>query len=643
MLTVHFLYMNKRLFLALMPIFLLQSAKSQDVTIQVNAAEGKLPVSPYIYGRNNNFSDVFGTPTTLSAINLYKEAGLKFARENGGNNATKYNWRKKISSHPDWYNNVYSHDWDYASQTIQTTIPTMQTLWAFQLIGKVASNTSHNFNDWAYNRSQWWSGTSQNLAGGGQVNPAGGNKALVEGNPDLYLMNWPADSTVAILDHWFGAGGLGLNKCNFMYWSMDNEPEIWSGTHDDVMPTQISADAFIDAYIEVAKKARQHFPEIKLTGPVAANEWQWFKWSNESLYINGKYYCWLEYFIKRIADEQKASGIRLLDVLDIHWYPAVSADADVLQLYRTFYDKNYVYPDANGVKTINGGWDNTQTNEYIFRRANDWLTQYFGANNGITVGLTECAFNASNPNITAVLYASLLGTFADNGTGLFSPWTWKPGMWETLHLFSRYAKNIRVNTTSSLDTIVSGYSSINSNADSLTIMLVNRDRGARHTVRINLSNFPVADGSYNSLQLSSLPSTETFISHTNNALKNNTVDVTGNSLTLTLPSLSTTAVILKAVHTDVNPFHTDSDRGRTLKLYPNPAAESVNITFDTDSPIISSVQVYDCWGKPLNAYFAEFSGNMPVKMNTSSYADGLYFIQVTNRNFSKVCKLVLER
>jgi hypothetical protein len=84
----------------------------------VNAAEGKLPVSPYIYGKNNNFSTVFGTPTTAEDISLYKEAGLRFTRENGGNNATKYNWRRKISSHPDWYNNVYSHDWDYASQTI---------------------------------------------------------------------------------------------------------------------------------------------------------------------------------------------------------------------------------------------------------------------------------------------------------------------------------------------------------------------------------------------------------------------------------------------------------------------------------------------------------------------------------------------
>ena len=45
----------------------------------------------------------------------------------------------------------------------------------------------------------WWSGVAQNLAGGGQVNPAGGSQALVDGNPDLYLKDWNADSTTAIL------------------------------------------------------------------------------------------------------------------------------------------------------------------------------------------------------------------------------------------------------------------------------------------------------------------------------------------------------------------------------------------------------------------------------------------------------------
>ena len=145
----------KRWYFFLIAFFLAaHNTGAQSVTIQVNANEGRRAVSPYIYGRNNNFSDNPSSPTSASNISLYKEAGLRLARENGGNNATKYNWRRKISSHPDWYNNVYSHDWDYASQAILAAIPQMQTMWAFQLIGKTASNKNNNFNDWGYNGAQ---------------------------------------------------------------------------------------------------------------------------------------------------------------------------------------------------------------------------------------------------------------------------------------------------------------------------------------------------------------------------------------------------------------------------------------------------------------------------------------------------------
>jgi hypothetical protein len=635
--------MKRYCIIVLVLLFTFQENNAQTISILVNASEGQKTVSPYIYGRNNNFSDNSGSPTSATDITLYKEAGLRFARENGGNNATKFNWRKKISSHPDWYNNVYSHDWDYASEAIIAAIPGMQTMWALQLIGKSASNKNNNFNDWAYNGSQWWSGVGQNLAGGGVINTTGGSDALVDGNPDLYLMDWPADSTTEILNHWFGSGGIGLNKNNFLYWSMDNEPEIWNSTHDDVMPTQISASDFMEKYFAVAKKAREKFPEIKLTGPVPANEWQWFKYDNESLYINGRYYCWLEYFIKRVADEQKATGIRLLDMLDIHWYPSESSNSDLLQLYRIFYDKTYSYPGANGLKTINGGWESSLTNEYIFQRINDWLTEYFGENNGITIGLTETAFSSSVPNITSVVYASLLGTFADNGVEIFTPWTWKTGMWETLHLFSRYAKNISVRTTSSLNVTVSGYTTINDNADSMTVILVNRDQSASHSATVNISGFTVADGNYTTLQLSSLPSTETFKSHTSNALKSSSVTVSGNFFTITLPYLSTTAVILKGTSTGVAVPSQVNTGPQSLRIYPNPASSSISVDFYSDKPVISEVVISDMSGMVIDRFTWEYSGKSPLTVETGKYSKGLYFIKITNRNFSETDRFIIAK
>jgi hypothetical protein len=525
----------KKIIFTILAICIAHLSFPQTVTITVNTTQNKRLISPYIYGRNESFDHT---------TQFYKDAGLRFARMNAGNNASGYNWRKKLTVHPDWYNNVYGTDWDVMAQNINTNYPNMQGMFAFQLLGRVASNQNNNFNDWAYNQSQYWSGVSQNLAGGGTPDPNGGSKALVDGNIDLFSKPWPADSSVAILNYWFGANGKGFNKNQFLYWNMDNEVDVWNGTHDWAMPTLISASAFMDRYIELAKKAKALYPGIKLCGPVTTSEWQWYKWSNESIYINGRYYCWIEYFIKRLGDEYKATGIKLVDVIDIHNYPWYNNDTEALQGHRIYYDTNYDYPGSNGIKTITGGWDNSLTKQYIFKRFNDWLNEHFGANHGITAGLSEWSPGPSEPNLASVIYASHLGTFANNGVELFSPWTWFTGMWETLHLFSRNAKKYSVSSVSSVENTVSAYSSINESADSMTIIIVNRDMNSSQNVTVNLTGFAVNNGNYQTLQLSSLPTTETFVSHTQNALKVSQVSVSSNSLALSVPKLSTTAILL---------------------------------------------------------------------------------------------------
>jgi hypothetical protein len=619
----------------------MNTAFAQDVSITINANLDKKAVSPYIYGRNNTFD---------KPAQFYKDAGLRFVRMNGGNNATKYNWRKKISSHPDWYNNVYSNDWDKTSKEISANFPDMQVMWAFQLLGRVASNKNNNFNDWDYNHSHWWSGVGQNLAGGGIPDTtSGATKALQDGDFTLYTMEWPADSTVEILNHWFGQvsssvnDGLGLDKEQFKYWNMDNEPDIWNGTHDDVMKTQISASEFMDRFIDVAKKAKALYPEIKICGPVTTSEWQWYKWGNESIRIEGKYYCWLEYFIKRLADEEKTSGIRLIDVVDLHNYPwAKNGDIDALQLHRLYYDKDFIYPGANGVKTINGGWDNSQTKEYIFQRINDWLTAYFGADHGITLGLSEWspASSESNPSVTSVVYASLLGTFANNGVEFFTPWTWYNGMWETMHLFSRYAKNYSVASSSSLENTVSAYTTVNESADSMTVIIVNRDMNSERNITVTLNDFSVANGNYSTLQLSSLPSAESFKSHTDNALKENSVTVSSNSFTITVPSLSTTAVLLKSSSAGIE---TSKNKIDEIRIYPNPVTNNLNINIWSNYAEPTQIKVFDQGGKQIMTDVVNYDGHSSININMSSLLEGFYLVSLTNSHCASTKSFVIVR
>jgi hypothetical protein len=540
------------LFIALLGAVVLYA---QPISISVDVLQNRKTVSPYIFGKNNSLSDDPSSPLSVSEWQRLRDAGIMLFRENSGNNATKYNWRLKLTSAPDWYNNVYGANWDFEAQSLQTNIPGAKAMYAFQLIGKAAASAAHNFDDWNYNGAQWWPGVNQNLAGGGVVNTNwNATEALVEGNTNLYLKNWPADSTVAILDKWFGTGTgqLNLNPTQFQYWNLDNEPEIWYSTHDDVMPTQLPAEEFMQRYFEVATKARAKSPNIKLVGFVPCSEWFWFAWTREAsnkISYKGSEYTWIEYFIKRIGERQDSTGVRLLDVIDLHTYLSATTVDELLQVHRVFYDTTFVYPGANGIKLLSpDGWDDTINKEYIFKRINDWLTQYIGADHGVTLGSTESGWENFNQMPLALNYASTLGVFANEGVELFTPWFWSPSYWEVVHLFSKYGKPVSVKSTSSDDNTLSAYSTVSVDNDSLTIILVNRNAAAKNT-HIALSNFSIANGAYPTLTLSNLPadnSTETFVSHSTNALASSSVVAAANALNLTLPAYSITAIILKS-------------------------------------------------------------------------------------------------
>ena len=515
------------------------------IEVRVDSKAGIQKISPYIFGKNISglndaeTSDPAKIAAEDSTIKRMNEIGFRFFRANNGNNATRYNWRKKLTVHPDWYNNVYAHDWDITAKTIQDKLPGANAMYAFQLSGYAASSADYNFNDWDfYQTNDSWAKSTLDLAGGG-VASADGQTALKTGDYSLYNEEWPADSTVAILNHW--KDDVKLDMKRFEYWSMDNEMEIWSGTHSD-LPLTVTQQFLVERYLDVAKKAKKAWKDIKLTGPVAANEWQWCGVDSDPNAAEERNYCWLEYFIKKVAEAQKASGVKLLDVLDIHWYPTEKTYEDRINWHRVFFDTTYVYPGANGIKKVNGGWDNSIVKEFIFQRLNDWMNAYFGKNHGIGLGLTETDLTTDDAMLTALIYASFLGTFMDNGVELFTPWSWGDGMDEVAHLFIRYGHEFRVASTSSNDSLVSAYSSVTESQDSMTIILVNRSEKMSQTVNLSVENFEALP-EVQTLTLSDL-SGETFVSHTENALRHGTAVASDAKFSLELPAKSITALLL---------------------------------------------------------------------------------------------------
>ena len=645
-----------------------------SVSVSVDASSGVKPVSPYLYGRNiycnEDRGDINDVTETLSAkeqdnLEMYRQAGIRYLRMNNGNNATKHNWRKNLTSHPDFYNNVYKHNWDISAKKVLDNLPGVDAMYAFQLTGYVAASTDYNFADWDWKQAHGKNAEqSLNLAGGGQV--ADDGKTLVQaGNSSLYLQEWPADSSAKLLTHW--KDELKYDMERLKYWSMDNEMELWRGTHDDLpldFPdnSTVAPERMINNYVAVAKAAKARYPDVKLTGPVVANEWSWcnIRYDNNSegkavtsfIKASDRNYCWLEYFIKRLGEEQKKNNIQLLDVFDLHWYPTEKDYESWINWHRVFYDTTYNYPGANGIKRANETckWDETITKEYIFKRVDDWMKKYVGADYKYTFGFTETDFIADMDAMTrAVVYASFMGTFMDHGVEIFTPWTWREGMYEVVHLFSRYGKEYRVNSPSSLDSLVSAYTMVNSAGDSMTVILVNRAENAAQSVDLNVTNFEIEDGKYTTLTLSGI-SGETFVSHEKNALKSGTASLQSQKAALTLPAKSITAVLLKSSKPQavVDSSKKDSSKTNPSKTdYLTPVAYGGGITLfrennswfiDNAAGNAERVDIFNSLGQ--RVYSLQGLAKGAIRLPTESLSAGRYLVRVLGTSGAILQKVV---
>jgi len=208
-------------------------------------------------------------------------------------------------------------------------------------------------------------------------------------------------------------------------------------------------------------------------------------------------------------------------------------------------------------------------------------------------------------------------------------------------LFSRYAKSTSVLTTSTLDTYVSGYSTITNVADSMTIFLVNRDISAAHATTVNISDFEVADGAYQTLQIASLPGTETFKSHTQNALKTGNVNVVSNSLAVLLPPLSVTSILLcdKSFRVGID-SHT-SELQFQFSINQNSISNEYFIQYKAHIPSNLTFEIYSMEGKLINSMCLMQASEGSVRIGTEELQNGCYFVRMKSGQQSITKKFIV--
>ncbi len=268
------------------------SAPTVDVVIDPNRTYS---VSPYIYGTNQ--------------LDFARDAKRFTLVRQGGNRMTAYNWENNASNAGnDWQHQSddYLGGGDVPGEVVrsymmQAKAAKMAFVGTIQMAGYVAADK---------------------LAGG-DVNqtpnylatrfvPVKARKgAAFEAPPNL------KDGAVYMDEfaHW-ARQTAGPEQP--LFWCLDNEPTLWSHTHARIHPEVVTYKELIAKSLETAAAVKDADPKTLIFGPVSFG-WSGFESLNGAPDAAGRHF--LDVYLDEFAKAEKSKGERLLDVLDVHWYP----------------------------------------------------------------------------------------------------------------------------------------------------------------------------------------------------------------------------------------------------------------------------------------------------------------------------------
>ena len=141
------------------------------------------------------------------------------------------------------------------------------------------------------------------------------------------------------------------------WYSLDNEPALWAHTHPRIHPEPVGAAELVQRTIDLASAVKDVDPNSEILGPALYGFAAYLSLQDAPDWnqVNQGYTWFIDYYLDQLRQAEQATGRRLVDVLDVHWYPEARGDnritdnnattpADVtarLQAPRTLWDPTY--------------------------------------------------------------------------------------------------------------------------------------------------------------------------------------------------------------------------------------------------------------------------------------------------------------
>ncbi len=462
-----------------------------DVVFTIDTSKGMWPISPDIYGMNSIRPGVALDPT------------MRVTNERlGGNRLSAYNWENNASNAGKDYhyqNDGYLSSSNAAGDAVRRVLGDAWGMGA----GAVVTVPIGDY-------------VSADKAPGGDVRGDGSvgdggvaylqqrfrKNVATKGAAPVYPPDQNDDS---VYQDEFVAWVKGCTGDVPVTFSLDNEPGLWSLTHPEIHASAVTYDELCERTVRFASAIKAVWPTAPVLGFVS------YGWNGYTTLQNAPD-SWekgdfIDYFLDQMEAAGATAGQRLVDYLDLHWYPEAtgggarivfsSAPTDPTKLAayqdarvqapRSLWDPSYV--ESSWITSSVGGAIN------LIPRMRQKIADHYP---GTKLSFTEWNYGGPSDITGAIATADVVGIFGREKVDLADIWllsSSEPFTFAAMKAFRNYDGQggefgdieIAASNSNPIDTSV--YASLSSsNPDQVVVVAINKKSDASVTAGIRLAH-----------------------------------------------------------------------------------------------------------------------------------------------------------
>jgi hypothetical protein len=481
------------------------TAPTTKVTVTVNTLANRHVISDYIYGANFPPSEAY-----------IAKGGVTLNRW-GGNNSSRYNWKLNVTNlDNDWYFENYT--WgssgidapgsaSFIASVVAAGGAPVMTIPMLPWVAKDSSSNSFSVKKYgAQCSTDYWRPDAGNGVKADCTTVITGNNPK---DADVPLLDSPSSSDPAgsvYRNQWIEAIAPKFGKQPHFY-QLDNEPEIWSGTHRDVHPSPAGYDELAADIVKEGHAIKSFDAGAVRLAPVFDSWWFYWNGANNNDKAAHGGLDFLPWLLSEIYFNDQVKGSRSFDIFDVHAYfngpstngmTTAEVRAAALRETRDWWDPAYVSESG----TVNQKWATftqpKKTVAFVIPRMRALANSIYP---GSPVSITEWngALAGETDFSTALVDADAYGILGRERIWGASRWVAADPAspaYQALLLYRNADgkhggfENVSVSSTSSGDPdLFSVYAATDTANDTLTLLAINKDPVHQAAVTFDVGGF----------------------------------------------------------------------------------------------------------------------------------------------------------